>query len=145
MLLALLPQQVASHWDSVKRNIMQNAPINTCDGPVDYNRVLEMVLGGKMQLWASSPDGVAINGFCLTQILNNYPTGQRVLHLYAIFGRDGRRITRDEWIDGYNTLRVFAESKGCSRITGYSNHPGLIRLAERLGLDTGWRFISVEV
>lgn len=145
MLLAMLPSQVASNWEKIKGHIHKNAPVMTSDGYVDYNKVLEAILGGRMQLWASSPDGATVNGFCITEVQYNYFSGKRSLHLYAIFGRPDRRITRQEWLDAYETIRAFAKAKGCERITGFSNHPSLVKLAERLGLDTSWRFISVEV
>ena len=142
MLILLTPTQVAKHWSLLKEKVVAYGP-PTCDGS-DYTKVLEGVLGGMLQVWAAV-EGDTLVGFVITQMLFDPFSMSRSLLLFAIFSVDGVVVPPSIWRDGYSTLLAYARAKGCARVTAYIGDERLVRLANRLGMDTKYTYATLEV
>lgn len=143
MLIALMPEQVANHWNELKDKLVEFGP-PTSEGVVDYNMVLEACLAGAMQIWASTA-GEHVTGYCVTQIINDPFSRSKSLLIYAVFTIDGKKSILKEWEDAYATMVAHAKAKGCRRICAYSSNPKIISLAQHFGLNVDNRYIIWEV
>ena len=143
MLIKLLPDQVARYWSFI-RPAIEGALPPTASGASDrMQNILTGVLTGDIVVWANvvDRDGAQVmNGVVSTMVQLEIGTGDKSLLFYTMFGYQNS-LQRD-WIDGIATLSKYAISEGCSRIVAYTNVPGMVSMAERLGADTSFRFIS---
>ena len=145
MLILLMPEQIAEHWEKIKERVMENIPPNSPDGSIDVNKILEAVLAGKLQLWFSVGEDDAITALCITEILKDPFAFTSTILLYAVFTLDGRATKLQEWVDGFATVAAFGKGKGCTRVACYSNNEKILRLAEHFKGDTSYRYITWEV
>ena len=62
-----------------------------------------------------------------------------MLLIYAAISYKGGKL--DDWKDAYHTLEVFAKSKKCSGIMGYTSNETIAKYMKKLGCETDERLI----
>ena len=146
MLTKLLPEQISKFWDVIKYAAEQSIPPNAGEHPDKINRILTAAISGKIDVWASYERGEDNNRFesiMLTKFLYDDVVGTKNLLIYSIYGYGV--ISASSWRDGLKTLVKYAKGRNCSMIIAYSNIPEVIKLADSLGAETDFRFISFKI
>lgn len=146
MLTRLLPEQISEFWDVIKFAAEQSLPPIAGEHPDKMNRVLSALLSGKAQCWASYVKGEEVNkfeGFLITKIIYDEVSDTKNLLLYCLYGYT--EVEQNTWIVGLVKVAKYARAKGCNAIVGYSNVKHLIEIANDLGADTSFTFISIDV
>ncbi len=143
MLTRLTPEQVSNFWDVIKYAIEESLPPITGNHEDRMNRILASIMSGNTQCWASyvkDGEGGKFEGIVTTEIVTDVPSGTKSLLIYTLYGYS--LVEKESWKIGFDALRKFALSRNCSAIIGYSKVDHLIKIADRLGADTSYTFIS---
>jgi len=146
MLTKLLPDQVSAFWDVIKFAIEESLPPVVGEGPDKMNRILTTLLCGRAQCWASYnkvDETRKFEGLVVTKIVLDEISNTKNLLIYCLYGYE--EVNKKSWLEGLKTLVKFATAQDCSRIIGYSDVPLLLRLAERLGGETKYSFVSIPL
>jgi hypothetical protein len=139
MLVALMPEQVNTHWDLLKLAVERSLPPIAILRDHSVNRVLESLLNATMVCWLVMQDN-KIEGFILTTTTEDYCSGTKSLLIYLVFGE----ANRDTWIDAYDTLNKHAKSLDCSFMTAYTVHEKVMLICKSFGFESQY-YVSVEV
>jgi hypothetical protein len=142
----LTPDQISKFWDIIGYAIEQSVPPFSYEHPDRMNRLLAAALCGKIEVWAGytrEDDKVKFNCICVTQFLYDEPTDTKSLLIYALYGYS---VTNSSgWRQMFSAMARYAQAKGCKRIIAYSKVDLVIKLAEKLGADTDYTFISFNL
>lgn len=141
MLVSLLPNQVTAHWEEISHSIESALPPIANENEKMSN-ILSAILLGKIVCWVSIRNE-KINAVVTTRILDDDVTEVKSLLVYTIFTMDG--ANEIDWIEGFETLKKYAKSKGCSRVIGYSEFDSIVARMKSLGADVRYRFISFDI
>lgn len=146
MLTRLLPEQISDFWDIIKYAIEESLPPTVDEHPDKMNRILSSALSGGLDIWASyerAEEGVKFEGIIVTKINFDDASGTRSMLMYCLYGyADAAEGT---WMEGLTILAKYAKSRKCSRITAYTSIPYMIALADKLGANTKYTFISWDL
>jgi hypothetical protein len=143
-----MPDQVASQWDVLKFAIENSLP-PIVGGRLDrMNNILNSLLVESMHAWVSCTihgNGAdpSIEGVVVTTFTEDGCSGTRNLLIYCLYAFN--RTFLESWQDGISTLLKYAQSKGCSRIIGYTDVEAVVKRVEALGGETKYRLISFPV
>jgi hypothetical protein len=146
VIVQLLPDQIAEHWDLLKIAIMSALPPTANNSNELSNNILHSLLAGGMACWVaySSVNGVnKISLITTTAISEDLCSGTRSLLIYTLFGHEALR-GRD-WEEGINVLAKYGRSKGCSRIVGYTDLRSIKKIVEIFGGEARFTFISIPI
>jgi hypothetical protein len=146
MLTKLLPEQIAKFWDIIKYAIEQSLPPIVSEHPDKMNRILSSALSGGVDVWASytkKEDNVKFEGIVLTRVLHDDVSDTRNLLIYCIYGY--QIVDKSSWIHALEMLVKYAISKKCLQIIAYTEFPYIVGIAQHLGADTRYTFISFKV
>ena len=147
MLVQLLPEQVSEYWDMIGDSIVKSMPPADFGSPNRMFNILTSLMLGNMQCWfvMSSPEitGENIVAIVTTVVQGGGPTEIKNLEVYTLFAR--RELTKSLLSDAFKTLKKFAKSRDCYRIIAYSDVDKIINIAEELGGEAKYRFITLEV
>ena len=146
MLTKLLPDQISKFWDIISYAVENSLPPTVDEHPDKMNRILSSCLSGKLEVWASynkSEDVVKFEGIMITRIVFDDASYTRNLLMYCLYGYED--VDKESWSKGLMALLKYAKKKGCSRISAYTNIEYMVKLAESLGANTAYTYISWEV
>lgn len=146
MLTKLLPEQVSRFWDTIRYAVEQSLPPIAGEHPDKMSRVLAAALADKAHVWASyqrGEDALKFEGLAITRILYDDVSDTKNLLIYCMYGYG--KVDSKSWKEGFKTLAKYAKGKNCLQIIAYTNLPGVIKLATRLGADTKYTFLSFDV
>lgn len=141
MLIELRPEFVAAHWDEIKSEVGKALPPVGLNTGMSMNRLLEHIMAGAVLCWAIVGSDKMVQGFLLTQFMEDYCTGTRSLLIYALAGN----FTADVWERDAEQIYKFAQGTHCKLITAYTNNRAVLVEAGRLGFNIDYRFIYKEV
>lgn len=145
MLLMLLPAQVADRWEVIKFAIEKALPPFELASPDAMNKILEDLLNGKMQCWASfqkASEALDIDGVVVTEI-GESRSGLRSLLIYALYGF--QQVSEKSWLDGIEALGKFARANKCMYVTAYTDIEYMVDMAKKLGGSAEYRFCMFPV
>jgi len=146
MLTKMLPEQIAKFWDIIKFAVEQSLPPVAGEHPDKMNRILASALSGKAEVWASYTRGsesTKLEGIAVTRILYDDVSGTRSLLIYCIYGYTA--ISKNSWLHALEVMAKYAKSRGCQKMTAYTELPYLVSIARHLGADTRYTFVSFNV
>lgn len=141
MLIELRPEFVAKHWDEIKEQVGRALPPIGVNRGISMVRLLERIMAGFVICWAVVGEDKLVQGFLITEHLEDYCTGTRTLLLYALAGD----FTQDVWASGAEQLLAYAKGTGCAYISAYTKNRAALMEARMLGFDTDYHFIYREV
>ena len=142
----LLPEQVSAFWDVIKFAVEESLPPVASEHPDIMNRILSSALRGTLEVWAEYVKGeedVKFEGIAVTQFLYDEPSGTKNLLVYCLYGYNP--IDLGSWGRTLSVIAKYAQDKKCSQIIAYVTLPHLIKLAEGLGANTDYTFVSFNV
>ena len=143
----LLPEQISAFWDVISYAVSQSLPPIVLDHPDIMNRILSSCLSGETEVWAEyTKDGEGNNRFeciSLTQFIYDNCSDTRNLLVYCLYGY--QRIDDSSWGQIIVAISKYAIEKKCIQIIAYTNIPHMIDMANKLGGDTSYTFVSFDV
>jgi hypothetical protein len=141
MLVAMLPNQISEQWPLYKGHIEDSLPPTADYGNYDTNNILYSLMYGAAQMWTYQENNEN-KGFVITTIMNDI-SGIRLLMLYSIV-----IINPDmkvDWQLELNTLRKYANSRGCSKICAYVMNQKLLDKLKGSEVETRFTFASMNI
>jgi hypothetical protein len=142
MLVALLPTQVSEYWDLMKGDIETSLPPIADFGPYDMNNILFHMMTNRMTCWLYKDKEQKTLGYILTTILSDI-SGVRTLLIYSIIVLDG--MAKVEWSKEFETLKVYAQASGCSKIGAFIVNEKILALLRDTEVDTRFVYAHVNV
>lgn len=145
MLTQLLPDQISKFWDIIRYAIEESLPPTVGEHPDRMNRILSSLLCYKIQCWISYTRGdvTKFEGLVLTRVLYDDATDTKNLLIYCLYGYGETNV--QTWTGGLLSIAKYAQSKGCTRIMAYSDVPYIVSLAEKLGGEAKYTFLSFDI
>jgi hypothetical protein len=141
MLVALLQTQVAEHWSLFRDHINDSLPPIGDYGPLDMNSILHSLMIGAAVCWLVTDEKQAMVGFVVTTTLRDI-SGVKILLVYSsvILVNAPAKY----WTECADTLKIYAKSKGCSKISMFTNNEKLLTLLKENGAETS-TFVSFRL
>ena len=140
MLVRVLPNQVCDHWDVVSYGIQQSLPPITIESPRRMNNILESLLLGRMDLWIGLEED-KVRGLVVTAFSYDKNSDVQDLLIYSIYGFED--LSTELIMEGMETLKKFAVSNGCKRVTAYSKVEAVINMMKRFGSEE-YSYLSIS-
>ena len=145
MLIRLYEDQIANNWDTIKYAIEESLPPVVGESSDKMNNILESLLIGDTVCWTSvdTKKDNQVNGVVVTRIVTDGPSKTKSLLIYCLYfyGKTDTEI----WTSGMDTLRTYGLANGCDRVIGYSEVDAMIRMTERFGGESRYRFLSIPL
>ena len=130
MLVKMLPDQISDNWEILSYGIQQALHPITYQSPKRMTNILESLLSQEMDLWLSVKED-KIQGLIVTSLIYESNSDVKDLLIYCLYGF--RNLSSKQIIEGMSTLKKYAASKGCKRITAYSNIESVIKIMKKFG------------
>lgn len=141
--MKLSTEQVHKDWDAISEAIELSLPPTAASkGELRMHNVYKAIMQGIAECWILVKDdetwllGVlyaAKDG--LTEDMN--------LHIFALYGY--RSISTNLWTIIFSKIKEKAAKLGYRKVIGYSSNKRVLQIAEVLGFDTSFKFMSLEV
>jgi len=145
MLQQIMPEQVPYYWEAIKDKVDETLP--KIPGEKNkLNNILASLLNGSMLCWIGYRmvgDRKKSNAFLLTSFVDDDLAEVRGLLIYCLFSIG--RMDRSFWTEGFEALRKFGLSKGCTRLIAYSRDDFIIRMMRDLGGEVVYQFASIPM
>ena len=143
MLLMMLPEQVSNQWETIRPAIEASLPAGIEVTEEYMTNILQSILRGNMQCWILV-NGVEVCAIGVTAIFSD-PGGCLNLFIYSLYGYKPAPLHL--WSDAIDTLKKWANAKGCTEIVAYSDSDNkfVIMLAERLGGDISRVLVRIPI
>jgi len=145
MIQQIMPEQVAYYWESIKDKVDETLP--AIPGESDkLNGILTSLLNGTMICWISYrivEERKKSNAFLITSINHDHITGVKSLVLYCLYVMGRADMTA--WKEGFEAIKRFGASKGCTRLTAYTTNDFLVRMANEFDGGADYHFISIPI
>ena len=142
MLVALLPEQISNMWPLLKGHIEDSLPPTADYGQYDTNNILYSLLTGNAQLWLFQNDKLESQGFVVTTIMSDI-SGVKTLLIYNMIVID--KEAKVDWLKEFATLRLFANSKGCSKLGSYIRNQKMLDVVKDYEVDTRYVFAFINI
>lgn len=145
MVVQLTPDQITAMWDSLKDGIRSTLPPIAGRHEMAMANILTSLMKGNVQMWAGfkgeeegTPDAVALTTIIIDPVTNN-----RKLLIYSLvkFSLIDFAILQE----GMEEFRIFAQYYKCHSIVAYTQQDNIVSIAKKLGADTSWTYIHMEV
>ena len=141
MLIKMLPDQVAHYWDILSYGVQQSLPPITIESPRRMNKILESIMLEYMDLWLITSEK-KVQGLIVTSISYDRNSDVQDLLVYCFYSFRDLPISLIK--KDLNILKDYAKSKGCKRLTAYSNVESVVRFWKAMGSDN-YSFLSIPV
>lgn len=148
MFVRLTAEQIQRAWGLIKESIHESRPPMYVEEPEFYEYIQEALLKGDMDCWVAAkqysenPSDLEIIAFCVTELLEDYYNKCKNLLIFSLKGVD--KLGPDLWQEGMQGLEAFARVNNCRYIIAYTDHPGIVRMAQQQG-GTVRQYIQLEV
>lgn len=147
MLVRLLPDDIEKRWPNLKDAILASLPSYVNNEDEDsINRLLFALLDGTLQCWILveyENKESKIRAVLTTTITVDDLSGTRNLLIYSLTSFE--QLTQDILMDGYSSLREFAKSNKCFKITAFTDIPRVIEMVKSVGGNVSQTLIELEV
>jgi len=136
MLIRLTPEQIVFYWERIRPLLLENLIPKVELSPENVFGILKNLLTESIQLWVGieKEEGDILEniyGFIATTIDTDANTRQRNLMIYSLFAVKEIPITA--WEEGLKVLIGYKELNNCKTLIAYTDNPGVVRLANKLG------------
>lgn len=143
MLVRLETDQVLKYWEPLKGLIIAAQPVGAIWDRAAEVKLLEAAATGVLQVWTEvSPSG-SIDAVLSTMFTEDMASGTMGMLIYSLTVLS--KVPGDRWVSGFDALCKYAKSRGCKRVTAFSNNPKIVGIVQKLGGDTSLTLCAVEV
>jgi hypothetical protein len=144
-ILRLLPDQIMEHWHFIRDSMVRSFPPIAQQSPEALLRLQEQFLLGEMDCWfgveaLNTQDIIAV---MTTKVVAEEATGTKNMLIFSV--TTYQLHSPDLWSDGYDTLRKYAASFGCTKIISFTNNPIVLEIARSLGADINWTLVQLAI
>lgn len=143
MHLKLMPDQISHYWDLIKTAIEESSPEVSAEGA---NVILENLLCDAMQCWLmllKDGEEFRLQAVIVTTLFRDNFYQTMYLRLCCLYGF--APLSPELWQEGFEAMRDYAKSVGCSHMEAFTDRKGLPEMIERqFGGRTNYH-IMVEV
>ena len=142
MLVKLLADQISIYWPHIKTALIETTPELTDRG---LTVILENLLCDSMQCWfelVGEGDDTRLLAVVVTSVFQDNFFQSNILRICCLYGFDN--ISQEQWQEGFTALRLYAQSKNCTRIEAFTLREGLSVIAKKFGGTVDFH-ISLEV
>ena len=129
-------------WPLLKGHIEDSIPPTADWGNYDMETILWHVLTGYAQIWLYKNEKQENQGFVLTTILNDI-SGVRTLLIYNMVVID--KEAKVDWEKEFATLRLYANSKGCSKIGAFVSNSKILDIVKKHEVETRYTFAFINI
>lgn len=153
MLIKILPEQVAKFWEVIKHGVSHSLPPTIVYKKDDareterMNKILTSLLTGVLECWVSfeiSEDGKrTIKYIMITQVIFDDILGVKNLFIYSIYGFT--QISKEIWIDGFQTLKDYGAKLGCSKLLAFTSFKHLKEMAKKFGGNSDYSLVEFDI
>lgn len=144
MLLRLIPEQVSEGWSLFAPLIQSTLPPGVMGSDAALSNALRAILAEEAEAWLEiGPEGQP-RVFLLTTLMTDKVAGGNMLVIYTIHLLGGA-LDRESWIDGIETLKSYARSKGCGSIISHVINEQFLRFLNGLGIKAESHLITIPV
>jgi len=133
MLVRLVPEQIGQGWDVLRGLIAQALPSEVSVRSEAMVNLLRSLLNEQAQLWVyyRGDERSGALAVIMSCIYVDPITGGNSLLIYAMSAVG--EITDEDYDEGLDTLRSFAEGIGCKSIIAYVNDDRFVQRLTRIG------------
>lgn len=144
MLVRLLVDQIAKHWDILSYAIEQSLPPAVNSRVDRMNSILASVLAGDLHCWVSvdKAQPETIGGVVTTTFTYDKHSDTKNLLVYTVYGF-GDFAKDAQWRDGLAALQKWAVANGCHRVVGYTNVRSIADFVKKIGGTADYIFITI--
>lgn len=135
-------EDISKQWDVIRFTIEQSSPPIAIAAPETMNNTLKALMTGRLRCWVMLR-GEKLLAMATTMFTIDDVSRIKDLMLYTLFGFSF--VSEEEWQYGAGKLREYARDNKCHRIVAYTCVKRLLSLAEALGGNTNYTFVSLEV
>lgn len=130
MLVVLLPEQIAEHWDELKFYIEHALPVHKSKG-YDMRSVFMHVLGGVLLIAVLQDEDRKIIAVFTITVVRDPITSINTLEI--VTGYAVRMLTKDEVDSMLVTLKPLAKHKSCRNIVFFTDIEMVIKVFKESG------------
>lgn len=132
-------------WDFIKEAITTAFPPIADATDKAFLLMQEQFLLGEMDCWyaVESIDAEEIIAVMTTKVVREDVTGTKNMLIFSVTSYMPHRA--DLWTSGYDSLKRYAASKGCSKIVSFTNNSNVLQIAQSLGADIEWHLIQLDI
>lgn len=146
MLLRLTPEQIAKSWHIARPLLAKALPASLGIEPKAMVNVLYSLLEERGQLWIyyKDQDGVdkgEAQALVMTAVIHEPISKVKYLLIYTLTAIVS--MSRENYEDGIESLRTFADKMNCSHMLTYVDSPTRVKQLESLGLVTVSTFMEL--
>jgi hypothetical protein len=147
-MLKMATTSVAEKWEAFRPEIESALPPISIESPDRMNNILASILTEVLECYVvySENEDMSKNLLAILTltVIGQIDSEHKNLLIYTLTGTQQAMSPR-EWIEAVDILKSIAEAKGCKRIIAYSNNLNVIRFMEKLGVDTSYRVMTINV
>lgn len=145
MLTKLLGSDVTKLWPLIDKAIETSMDREVLAHKNTKGRILKKILEGRITCWLSQDEGKA-SGVIMTVIVQDDIIAAKSLLVYMM-STLGRKAKANEFLEGMETLKVYAKSIGCERFISYTKNPKVLRLLEYVnpGANTEYSMVVMDI
>ncbi len=140
MLLPLLPTQVDEYWPLVRDYVEESLPPIAGKG-ADISKILFGLMIGVMQMWLFTDKEQKMKGFVITTMMQDM-TDSFTLLVYCAVLMD--KEAKASWEVEFEAMKLYAKSKGCTKIALYLANEKIVKLLKEQGFDVK-TYASIDV
>jgi hypothetical protein len=142
MLVLMLPSQTIDFWPMLEGHIERSLPPTASTPGADVNQVLYSMMVGKVRCWLLNNDKQETKGFILTTIFRDI-IGVDTLLIYMAVMFDA--TYKLDFQGEFDTLKKYAASQGCSRISSFIANSKLIDALKAQGMNTSFTYVTFDL
>lgn len=144
MLVKLFPEHIGKHWPTVRKAITESSLPGTKLSEDNILNIQKGLMLGTMDCWAvTDQESKSLKGLVITTFAKDACINEVSLLIYVVYGIED--FTLEMWEAGFKQLSIYAKSKGCTSISGYSAVPFIKSVARRVGGSTDISYIKVPL
>ena len=145
VLVRLIDQQIADHWDVIKFAMKESLPPTAEDTEEIYNNLLQALLLGKMQCWTPM-EGAELKQFrtlITTHLVDDSLSQTKNLILYTAYAFVP--ISDEDGVAIYKGLAAFGKANKCNRVIGLTNNIRMAQWLTKHGMKEEWRYFTFDL
>ena len=144
MLQQIMPDKIGLYWSHMKSRVDEIIKGVPGESIHKLNNILHDLLSGKKVGWISYHNDNGrkkSDAFIITEVISDPVTETKSLLLFCMVGDN---LPESSWIEGFEAIEKYGVSRGCTRMTAYTDSEAIIqRVRDYGGGFKEYSFLSV--
>lgn len=143
--IELTIEQASERWPLIRKALSESVPPNVFQGEDFFRKNLEGIQNGDKKVWLGIEDEKDVL-LAVTTITDDIDVGNRNITIYCLYAVEKNEASLMRFLRcGLKVILGYAQRVGCHKVCAYTSYPKIVDISQRLGFDTRWTFISMEV